>query len=233
MNHLGLFAKYWEPGKVKTRLARDLGPLCASKIYLTFLRHLLAGMSEFGDVRTVGYSPPDKRDQFAIEVGSAWGLTPQFDGDLGARMETFFVWAHQENRLVAAGEQSSVVLIGSDTPHLPAALIGQAFAWLQEKAVVLGPSTDGGYFLIGMSERSYPIFENVAWSTESVLDQTIAHLDQQGLDYELLEPMTDIDHLEDLTCLSERLKNEPQKFAPRDQELLVAIEKIAFAGSDS
>ena len=59
------------------------------------------------------------------------------------------------------------------------------------------------------------------------------HLDQRGLDYALLEPMTDIDHLEDLTCLSERLKNEPQKFAPRDQELLVAIEKIAFAGSDS
>ena len=231
MNHLGLFAKFWEPGRVKTRLAKKTGPLHASQVYFLFLRHLLTGLDDVGDLRTVGYSPVDKQAQFEDSIELSWKLTPQSDGDLGERMEKFFVWAHQKNREFSdPGDRSCVVLIGSDTPHLPIKFISDAFDLLLHRSVVLGPSTDGGYYLVGMSEKCYPIFENVDWSTDRVLQQTIDRMEQDQIDYAFLPPMTDIDHFEDLIELTDQLITKPENFAARDQDLLEAIENITGGG---
>ena len=231
MNHLGIFAKYWEPGKVKTRLARSLGKIRASQIYFTFFKHLLLRLSEAGEVRTVGFAPAEKHRAFAEEVGEAWGLTPQSDGQLGARMRDFFEWAHRENRQSTRdSERSNVILIGSDTPHLPGELIQRAFELLEEYPVVLGPSTDGGYYLLGMSESCYPIFDGINWSTDQVLSQTVMQLKKQGLRYALLEPLTDVDEYQHLKKLIERLREQSNTADSFDNKLLAAVEQFSCEG---
>ena len=74
MNHLGLFAKYWQPGQVKTRLAARIGSKKASQIYYAFLSHLLARLGECGDVRTIAFFPEDKQDEFVqLSPNGLWG----------------------------------------------------------------------------------------------------------------------------------------------------------------
>ena len=150
LNHLGLFAKYWEPGKVKTRLAAGIGPQAACRVYRCFLEHLVHGFAQFADVRTIGFSPDDKNDEFQKLAGSDWNLIPQSPGDLGIRMHRFFEAAFKVNKnltIEAATEptRSKVILIGSDTPHLPLTLVESAFEILDRNQVVLGPCTDGGF----------------------------------------------------------------------------------------
>ena len=90
----------------------------------------------------------------------------------------------------------SVVLIGSDSPDLPQAYIKLAFSALKTNDVVLGPSSDGGYYLIGMTQN-YDIFENIPWSTSKVFEKTIEKIDKLGLKIKTLSVLYDIDTNED------------------------------------
>ena len=96
------------------------------------------------------------------------------------------------------GEVSKVVVIGADCPQLTPATLQSAFVALDDNRVVIGPSTDGGYYLIGMRDHCFPIFSDIAWSTSSVLDQTRKQLETQQIKYGLLTPLTDVDQVEDL-----------------------------------
>ncbi len=209
MNLLALFAKHWEPGQVKTRLAARLGHDCASEIYLAFLHSLLERLAAAGDQRWLVYTPSNSRAAFQQLAGSSWRLVPQSAGDLGQRMAALF------GQAFAAGAQH-VVLIGSDCPTLPDVHIEQAFELLNRVAVVLGPATDGGYCLIGASGRVPPIFAGVDWSTDRVCEQTLAHLQSAELPYACLPPWHDIDTPEDL----ERLRHELSRSARAHQQAL-------------
>ena len=203
MNHVGLFAKFWQPGRVKTRLAADLDDKSACAIYQYFLSHLINQLQPAGDARTIVYSPAERKSEFNAAAGVCWQTTPQAEGDLGHRMKTFFQQSFQAARGadVATTEASAnhkTVVIGSDCPQLTAADIEEAFDRLDEQPVVLGPTDDGGYYLIGMKNDCFDVFEEIDWSTEQVLPQTRARLKSLEIGWTELKQKNDIDNLEDL-----------------------------------
>ena len=219
MDYFGIFAKYWQPGKVKTRLARSIGDQTAATAYHQLLGHLANSLSGVGQRRVVAYSPPDKVnafESFAEKIGFdnvaassrqknelAWGLTPQSDGDLGRRMSLFFQDAF-------ASGATRVLLIGSDCPEVTPEICQDAFAALDEHDVVLGPTEDGGYYLVGMSGKYHDVFGEIIFSTTSVLQNTIDHLTREGISYFTLETLNDIDEIEDLERLIKTLHQQCQ-----------------------
>jgi rSAM/selenodomain-associated transferase 1 len=214
MNLLALFAKHWQPGTVKTRLAARWGPTRASEVYLAFLRHMLARFAAVGDERWLVFSPAESQAAFRPLPGSGWRLVPQATGDLGQRMAVLF------NQAFVRGADP-VVLIGSDSPTLPVAHIEQAFELLQDVPVVLGPAADGGYYLIGAAGRAPPVFTGIEWSTPRVWEQTIAHLQAAGLSYACLPPWHDVDTPADLDLLRHELSRAT---SAEDLALRAAIE---------
>jgi rSAM/selenodomain-associated transferase 1 len=145
-------------------------------------------------VRVLAFTPPSAHQYFAELSKGRFRLTPQMDGDLGQRMASFFAEQFQ------AGAVASV-LVGSDSPTLPLGYILQAFQELETADVVIGPSSDGGYYLIGCARRVPPLFEGIAWSTSLVLADTMAALRDPKWRLALLPPWYDVDTLDDWRML--------------------------------
>lgn len=212
LTHLGVFAKYWRPGRVKTRLAREIGEARAAALYRAFVETTLERLSGLAERHELCFCPADRREAFQEVVPQKWDLAPQSEGDLGDRMAAFF------DRAFASGS-SRVVLVGSDTPGIPRSFIEEAFERLGDAAVVLGPSLDGGYYLVGAREKTPPMFRRIAWSTPDVWQQTVAALAQSGLQwgagYAVVSPWSDVDTLGDLQGLRRQLASD----GPRDPSL--------------
>jgi rSAM/selenodomain-associated transferase 1 len=194
LRHLGVFAKYWQAGEVKTRLAATIGPVAAAEVYREFIRHTLIRHSGSGDLRSVCVWPPQRLAEFqsVLPAASDWKIEPQCPGDLGQRMQDFF----RRSQALDSGRRT--VLIGSDSPQLSPRLVEQAFQALATCDCVLGPALDGGYYLIGLSVPGDSVFEGISWSSERVLEQTIARLQEGGLTWHRLPPVNDVDDFEDL-----------------------------------
>ncbi len=201
MIQFGMFAKHWTPGTVKTRLAVSIGEELATEFHRVCVTTILDRFASLGDRRVVGFSPPDREEAFRAVASEAWTVKAQVAGDLGARMAAWF-----EEAFVAGATR--VVLIGSDSPNLPAAFIQSAFDALSSHDVVLGPSDDGGYYLVGMSKMVSELFVDVDWGSEQVWEQSIGRLDQAGASFHQLDEWYDVDQLPDLQRLSEHLADE-------------------------
>jgi len=195
-----MFAKYWEPGAVKTRLAAHVGEQAAASLHQHFVATLISRLAGHGDTRQLCYWPPAAENAFKQAAGSNWSLAVQSAGDLGARMEGFFQAAFNNGA-------SRVVLVGSDSPSLPVSYIEQAFELLKDHPVVLGPAEDGGYYLIGASLATPPVFNDIAWSSGDVWRQTTARLEAAGIAYASLPAWYDVDLWPDL----QRLLNDLQR----------------------
>lgn len=229
MNIFGIFAKFWEAGAVKTRLAKSIGFERAAEVYFQFLKSSLCLGNQFELLqdatsckKAIGFSPVEKRKEFA-ELAPSWNLIPQSEGNLGTRMKSFFDSCFAQPDTL---EKSRVVLIGSDTPALPCEIISDAFELLEHNDVVLGPSFDGGYYLIGCSHSTPNIFENIDWSTSRVFGQTIAQLDQRSYKYATLQKYNDVDELDDLRMLKTELNQQRYKLATHQAELQDFLSKI-------
>ena len=196
MNTLGLFVKHPQLGQVKTRLAERLGPEVAKELYAAFVSDLVERFGGVAKRRVLGYSPAtnDSRDYFQGLAKSRYQLWPQPEGDLGERIVSFFCDQLRD-------PTDRVVLIGSDSPTLPHEFVERAFAMLGAADVVLGPATDGGYYLVGFRGRCWPIFDGVTWSTATVLSQTIDRVRLAGASLALLPPWYDVDTEADLHLL--------------------------------
>ena len=223
VNHFGLFAKYWEPGRVKTRLAATLGNQLACELYEIFLFHLLDSIAPVSDHTTVVFSPPNREADFRAAIPQNWMLEPQSEGDLGDRMRNFF--AGQFQNALSAERKTKVVVIGADCPQLSVTEIQTAFDKLDAHDVVIGPSTDGGYYLLGMQGGLAEVFDDIDWSTSNVLPQTTQRLDQQNKSYALLSAKTDVD---DETALRQMLadltpKTTEEPASSASQELVKKI----------
>ena len=186
-NALIVFLKNGDHGKVKTRIAQTMGHHLAYEIYERLQRILQKMLSAWSGDIYLYFSD-------RIPNGDLWAETTyqkcvQMKGHLGVRMYNAL-----EEVLTS---HSEVVLIGSDCPYLKADIIVSAFDVLTHKDVVLGPAIDGGYYLIGMKKNHRFLFDNITWSTSSVLDQTINILHQHNVTYGLLEPLSDIDTQKD------------------------------------
>ena len=187
-----VFLKHPEPGTVKTRLMPALGPVVAADLYRalseTVLEATVPGPGEYE--RLVFFAPPG-----AAEEVRAWlpgiRLLPQGGGDLGGRMSGAFA------RAFARGAER-VAIIGTDSPAVSRATAVEALDALSAADVVLGPAEDGGYYLLALRRPQPELFEGVAWSTSSVLAETVARARKAGLSVRLLSPLSDIDTPEDL-----------------------------------
>lgn len=193
-----VFAKAPRPGEVKTRLANDMGPAGspdfegAAALYRRMGRLVVDNVAQAPVTLTVCYDPPGAETEMRDWLGAAatryWS---QGEGDLGERLSRMFVRAFE-----AAGP---VVVIGTDTPAAGADTVARALAALDTADVVLGPSRDGGYYLLALRELRPALFAGISWSTESVLAETAARARALGLGVTFLEVETDVDTAGDLT----------------------------------
>ena len=198
MTTLIVFVKNPIPGAVKTRLQTRYAPDQVAALYTAFVRDVLARVEGIAiDRRVIAFDPPDAEFEVRALFGGGkaqWQYVPQVQDDLGARMREALV------QQLDTGA-SAAVLIGTDIPSLPTRHITRAFDLLRAKDVVLGPSTDGGYYLVGVSRSMPEIFEDVEWSTSSVLAQTIDRVQRAGHTLGLVPLYFDVDTPDELDFL--------------------------------
>ena len=182
-----IFVRNPELGKVKTRLASTVGDEQALKIYIELLRHTRDVVSESPHEKFLFYTNE-------ITIGDLWPeetfhKSIQSGGDLGDRIRAAFQYAFESC--------DSCIIVGSDCPRLSTEHIDRAFEALETDDAVIGPTYDGGYYLIGMNKYHDTLFQNIPWSTEDVYDITIAKMTKKGLSYQSLEILSDVDYEED------------------------------------
>jgi rSAM/selenodomain-associated transferase 1 len=194
-------AKAPRPGQVKTRLCPPLTPEEAAALYRSFLLDKIAQVRALQGVTPVlSYATATAKPTFEALVPSKFLLVPQLGDDLGARLLSTF------KQLFALGF-SQVMAIDSDTPTLPTAYLEHALQLLtaQGNDVVLGPTEDGGYFLIGLSQPHPVLFEAMPWSTSQVFPETLRRAAQHELIVASTASWYDVDTPEDLTRLRQSL----------------------------
>lgn len=186
---LMIFVKNPIEGSVKTRLGASIGSTNALQIYKKLLAHTRAVASSTNCKRQVWYSTMiDRRDEWDEKL---FDKRLQKGDDLGERMAAAFHKAFDDGH-------ERVVIIGSDCFDLAPGHLQKAFKELETKDAVIGPSLDGGYYLLGLSQHHERLFRNVEWSTSRVYDQTVSRFRELGISYSILEPLNDIDTIEDL-----------------------------------
>jgi len=200
-----IFAKEPRPGQVKTRLSPPLSPAAAAQLYHSFLLDILAEMARLPQLRlALAFSPPEAQAVFRGLAPAGADLFPQEGADLGERM------ARALARGFAAGF-GPVMLRGGDLPDLPAAVVSEAREVLAagRAQVVLGPATDGGYYLVGLTAPQPRLFQGPVWSSGTVLTDTLRLARQLGLGVHLLPPWPDIDTYADLLAFVNRAGPAP------------------------
>jgi rSAM/selenodomain-associated transferase 1 len=192
-NFLGLLAKYPEAGKVKTRLARDIGAEGAARIYKIVAERVFRDTSPDRDSdfdRIIFYSPPEDKGRFESWIPGG-RLLPQRGRDMGDIMRNAL------RDLLESGA-SKAVITGADILDLNRTVIGDAFLRLKSADVVIGPAEDGGYYLIGMKDLHEQVFEGIAWSTDKVFADTVCIIERLGLSYSTVTTLSDVDRIEDI-----------------------------------
>ncbi|APV43972.1 transferase 1, rSAM/selenodomain-associated/transferase 2, rSAM/selenodomain-associated [Dehalogenimonas formicexedens] len=189
---LMMMVRYPEPGKVKSRLASGVGEKSAAKIYRFCAESLFGAAAALPDAiaRYLYCAEASDCGRISSWAGGRFESLAQPEGDLAVRLTAGFDMAF-------AKSAAMVVIIASDIPDLRPRHIKTAFAALEEKDVVLGPSPDGGFYLIGLKRSSPFLFKNIAWSSSSVLAQMQGNIRAAGLSVEILPELLDIDTLED------------------------------------
>jgi rSAM/selenodomain-associated transferase 1 len=201
-----VFLKYPDKGKVKTRLASAIGTDAATELYRCFILDLLANLEQLEVDLYLCFHPEGSQQRLLEWLGDEYRYLLQRGDNLGQRMKNALFDAFGN------GCEKAVV-IGSDSPDLPGGLVEEAFSVLGEKDVVIGPASDGGYYLIGFARHTYhtEAFDDVHWSTDRVFGETMARLRASGLRVHVLPEWHDVDTVSDLRRLVQRNnKIEPQ-----------------------
>lgn len=197
-----VFAKKPLVGQVKSRLQPQISPGTALEIYRFFVEETLEKARALSGTAIWLGCFPDQDDPWFLDLSQKFEirLFNQEGKDLGARMANAF------KRLT--GEKiGKKVIIGTDSPHLPLHFIRSAFELLEKTSVILGPSRDGGYYLLGLSGDPPPLFDGIAWSTDSVFKNTVRRLEEKNIPFKLLPEWYDIDQFKDLSALYRYWKN--------------------------
>ncbi len=190
-----MFAKKPVPGAVKTRLAKDVGHEEAARLYRLMAETTWARTAGIGYDRWLVFEPDSEHDWMRDWLPGAESYVAQAAGDLGTRLRAAFEHAFR------AGAEA-VAVIGTDSPNVGSQDISSAFDLLKSgHQAVLGPSTDGGYWLLGLSSFEPALFEEIWWSTPEVAEQTRARMAARGLKFAELRTVRDIDGVDDLESL--------------------------------
>ena len=211
-NSLLVVAKQPAPGQTKTRLCPPLDGPTAAALYTCFLRDTLDIMRHVPAVqRVIGFLPPDAAGYFHA-LAPDMALNPQRGSGLGERLDQLLTDALND------GAPKAVVM-DSDSPTLPAAYVAQAFALLDTHEVVIGPCTDGGYYLIGLRQPQPRLLREVTMSTPFVVRDTLALAAALGLRAALLPAWYDIDTVAELNRLRVDLLTAPAGVAVHTRAL--------------
>ena len=217
-----IFAKEPAPGQVKTRLTPPLSPEMACRLYHCCLEDIIEETVRLrGMDIALAYTPAGARGFFQSLAPPRIRLVAQEGRDLGERQARAFAWGFENGYEV-------VLLLGSDTPDLPGDFMLEAVEKLAAgpAQVVLGPSRDGGYYLIGLKGLHPRLFDGLSWSTGSVLADTLSRARELGLEVQLLPFWQDIDTYADLVDFLKR--SHPSHRAGR-RSVQTARELVAAA----
>lgn len=201
-----VFIKSPEKGTVKSRLVEAIGEKQARELYQNFVLDLLETLEKTAAERRYDlklyFHPPESGKTIAGWLGNKYDFRPQRGKDLGERMHNAFLEVFSEGFDLA-------LLIGSDIPDLPEKTIADGFASLQNSGAVIGPSLDGGYYLIGFRSPAFlpEIFADMPWGTGGVLERTIKILKHSHDGFSTLPAQRDMDTCADLKDLLERHRN--------------------------
>lgn len=214
-NALIIFLRFPKTGEVKTRLAKTTSSDFAVKFYKSCAENIVKNVKKIPCInRFVFYSNGKEKDKITKWLGSKLYYSPQQGSDLGTRMKNAF------QKVFSTGAQK-IIIIGTDIPDLSNDIINNAFNLLESNDVVIGPSKDGGYYLLGIKKMYSQLFEKIEYSTDKVFSETLSRIKESNLSYQLLPELQDIDTEEDLIrWLNESNHNDIKK------EIKLAYETI-------
>lgn len=194
-----LFVKYPDAGKVKPRLIADLGADGAAELYKLFVEDLLSTLKKLGHSIIICYDPKEK----GIDMMKWLGVGPLYYAqngvDIGARLENAFYYAYSKG-------YNDVMVVGPDAPDLSQEVFEDAFERLNNTEVVIGPASDGGYYLLAFNRSGFflDVFSNIPWTTEMVYVETWAKIRKAGKMCEVLEEKSDSNNFIDLEMMFRR-----------------------------
>lgn len=196
------FAKSPIKGRVKTRLSAEIGDDQAVELYKCFVEDLIALLEGLKLHFKCCFRPPDAKQVFIEWLGQKHCYIPQTGDNLGERLGNAFRMTFEENFTKA-------LVIGSDSPDLPADFLRKALQALDTYDAVVGPCLDGGYYLIGFTKSGFchHAFDGIVWGTDSVFQQTLEALEKNRRSVYLLPQWHDVDTLESLKSLFLRNKS--------------------------
>ena len=221
---LVIMAKAPRPGAVKTRLASSLSPAAVTGLYCCLLDDTLALARSLGDVEVAIMCPDTDVNELAQLAG------PQLEGKdasvvaqkgEGLAAGLISVFAH-----FAEGHRRRTIAFNSDSPHLPRSVLEDAFETLAAHDVVVGPTHDGGYYLVGAKASHPTLFAGDGMGTSSALERLLSRARTLALSVGFADPFYDIDVVDDLTRLAEELRLAPAR-APRTAAWLKEWELVA------
>jgi rSAM/selenodomain-associated transferase 1 len=197
-----IFVKLPEKGSVKTRLAKDLDHGFVQTLYGNFILDLLERLAKVKKPIIIYFHPPESGNAISSWLGKNYTYAPQKGVGLGDRMKNAF------KETFAKGFTKAVIL-GSDLPDLQKNILDMAFKALHVNDIVIGPSVDGGYYLIGFRHNSFlpEVFKGISWGTDTVLKDTLKILREKNYRVYFLPELRDVDTIEDLKALYERNKD--------------------------
>ena len=207
-NCLIVFIKNIKTGKVKTRLAKTVGTDYAVKFYEACVKYTLSEVSKLTNENIdvcLFFSSFKMKNNIDELAGHKFSIYEQEGKDLGEKMNNAF------QKMFKNGSRK-VVVIGTDLPDITAGLIVNSFKLLDESEVVIGPSNDGGYYLLGMNQVYSEIFTNMGWSTNRLLINTLRVLEKDKVKTKLLEEFIDIDTEADLRNWINKNQNKDHNF---------------------
>ncbi len=207
-------------GETKTRLHTHLTPEESAELHKAFLKDISKKLCRIKENYSrlelyLSYTPEGSSELFAELIGDDFNYLLQRGSDLGERMFNALNDAHQKS-------QMPVLIMGSDLPSLPVEVITEALVGLQEKDLVIGPSEDGGYYLIGMQQPHDYLFTDHNWGKSSVLKSTLEAASNANLNPHFLPEWHDVDTFNELLFLREELlRSEVDDFYPDKSKLFL------------
>jgi rSAM/selenodomain-associated transferase 1 len=220
---LGIFVKTPVPGEVKTRLSPPLEPQEACELYRAFIAELVVRLSRLKKVSLTVFYAGFTAAELEGLVPARTSLVPQEGSSPGERLENAF-------RTLLARDGAPACVIGSGSPDLPLAYVKRAFVKLKHKEIVLGPSLDGGCYLIGLQRPVPDILRGISWGGSRAFRDTIGKVKSQGLSLGLIPPWYDVDDEASLALLETMLiakKTAGGDGLPRVERALSSIRERA------
>jgi rSAM/selenodomain-associated transferase 1 len=220
---LVIMAKAPRPGAVKTRLTSSLSADAATAFYCCLLEDTLALARSLDNVQVAVMCPDSDVSELSRLAGSDVAVIAQRGNGLAAGLTSVF--AH-----FAEHKQRRVIAFNSDSPHLPRSVLEAAFETLAAHDVVVGPTHDGGYYLVGAKECYPTLFANDGMGTNSAMERLVARVRTLELSMGFADRFYDIDDADDLSRLADELRLAPER-APRTAQWLKKWERLCGAGT--